>query len=252
MTFASARDSGVLGGTLPSVARLIDKCAESAACRRVIARGTSFATARRWLSESQTAATGPLPSNPFYVWVWLEYAQDVPRRMRLNFAALRRHVPAEATVVVLNASTVARWVVLPPEFSRLRHKVAASDVARVALLATHGGLYLDADVLVAEPLAPLLSLLHAYESIVYASWGQVRWLTPVVGPCSAPALAAPPSLPWWVWAAAAAAFPLSLWAWASLRVTFLRETLAPARAALAHRPAQRSHQARRGEHLHAW
>ena len=57
MPFARARDTGVLGGT-PAHARvshLIDRCAETAACRRAIARDADLKTARCWLSESHVA-----------------------------------------------------------------------------------------------------------------------------------------------------------------------------------------------------
>lgn len=174
MTYTRASDSATLGVAPPAarVTSLIDRCAENIRCRRVIAGETSVKTARHWLAESHLDADlSPLPQ-PFHVWVWLEYRGSIPRHIRLNLRALRRHAPASATITILNASTVTRWVALPAEFHRLRHRVAASDVARVALLATHGGLYLDADVLVAEPLAPVLALLHEYESVVYASWGQ--------------------------------------------------------------------------------
>ena len=49
------------------------------------------------------------------------------------------------------------------------YAVATSDVARMGLLAEHGGLYMDADFLVARPLAPLARMLENHDVVSYAS-----------------------------------------------------------------------------------
>lgn len=98
----------------------------------------------------------------------------MPRHIELNLHALHRHAPAAGgfRVVALNASSIGAWLTLPPEFGRLKHKVAASDVARIGLLARYGGIYVDADVLVAQPLAPIVALLDEYEHVLYSTKGQ--------------------------------------------------------------------------------
>jgi hypothetical protein len=121
-----------------------------------------------WLSVSSPGSTR-IP-----VWVWLSYPNgEPPRYIRLNMQALERHAPSQHfQLVVLNASTLGRWLPLPAEFRQLRGPVAASDVARIGLLATHGGIYLDADVLVSSSLRPLVRLLDKHETVAYSAPGQ--------------------------------------------------------------------------------
>ena len=105
--------------------------------------------------------------------MWLSYPNGTPRWIARNMDALRRHAPPQHfRIHVLDASSVSRYLPLPPEFGRLRSQVAASDLARLGLLATYGGLYLDADVLVAEDLSFLLKYLDEHEVVVYATHTQ--------------------------------------------------------------------------------
>lgn len=73
---------------------------------------------------------------------------------------------------MLNTSTLPLHVPLPPEYDRMPDQARASDIARLALLATHGGIYIDADVLVAAPLIKVVELLEKHEHITYLSPGQ--------------------------------------------------------------------------------
>ena len=73
---------------------------------------------------------------------------------------------------MLNSSTIGQWIPIIKEFSQLRGVVATSDYARLGLLATYGGIYLDADVLVAEPVKFLLPILDEHENVVYTAPGQ--------------------------------------------------------------------------------
>ena len=82
---------------------------------------------------------------------------------------MRLHAGDAFEIKLLNRSTLGNHITLPPEFDRIPYAVAASDVARIGLLAQHGGLYLDADFLVAQPLSQLLELLDTYETISYTS-----------------------------------------------------------------------------------
>jgi hypothetical protein len=133
------------------LATLIAECAQRPACLRHLSSVATRQQVTGWLRETRERARIP-------IWVWLSYPGGVPPRwIQLNMRALARHAdPAHFDVVLLNTSTLGRWLPLPPEFGRLKHAVAASDVARLGLLATYGGLYLDADVLVSAPLTPLL------------------------------------------------------------------------------------------------
>ena len=162
--FKPQRDAGRMG-TAPRVVELVKLCVVSPTCRRTMTRELSVRTVRSWME-----ATIP---NQLYVWVWVEYRDgEMPRHIYLNLLALKRHAPeAEGfRVVTLNASSLSQWISpLPEEFFRLKHRVAASDFARIALLAVWGGIYLDADVLIAKPLTYIRSLLDVYEHVVYAS-----------------------------------------------------------------------------------
>jgi hypothetical protein len=100
------------------------------------------------------------------LWVWLEYTV-VPRWIQLNLLAMAHHAGEAFELHLLNRSTLGNHLTLPPEFERIPYAVAASDVARIGLLAVHGGLYMDADFLVMRSLAPLRSLLEQHEIVSY-------------------------------------------------------------------------------------
>ena len=140
MPFARRHDGGILGQPSRGISHLVNRCADSPACRHAIARETSLRTAKRWLAASDhlDISASPLPmSRRIPVWVWLQYASQPPRRVQLNLNALHRHAPPAAgfRIRILNSSTLKRWVELPPEFHQLARQSAASDIARVALLA---------------------------------------------------------------------------------------------------------------------
>ena len=98
-------------------------------------------------------STGTLPS-VWPVWVWYEYKNAPDRYIQLNLQALRRQAPASHfNIILVNRSNIASYVPdLPDAFWRLPKPVAFSDAGRLALLATHGGIYLDADFLVLRSL----------------------------------------------------------------------------------------------------
>ena len=100
------------------------------------------------------------------IWVWMEF-KEVPRFIALNLLALRHYAGDSFEVKLLNRSTLGDHLELPAEFERIPYAVAASDFARIGLMATRGGLYLDADFLVAQPLAPLRELLQQYDIVSY-------------------------------------------------------------------------------------
>lgn len=116
---------------------------------------------------SSTNATFDLPS-PVPVWVWLENQQALPHWIRLNLAALKRHAPSPSfRVAVLNRSTLYSYVPdLPSEFARLRRGQASADIARIAILATHGGIFVDPDVLVAQSLTSIAAILQENVDVV--------------------------------------------------------------------------------------
>ena len=149
-----------------SLGTLLTRCINQPSCMYSMSTEITRARVTKWLRAAQAPRVTP-------VWVWLNYPKGVPRWIELNMAALRRHAPEPLfKITLLNSSTISQYIQLPPEFGRLRSEVAASDLARLGLLARYGGLYLDADVLVAEPLNFILKLLDEHENVVYTSPGQ--------------------------------------------------------------------------------
>lgn len=55
---------------------------------------------------------------------------------------------------------------MPEEFFRLPYAAAASDVIRAAAVHHHGGLYMDTDFVIVNPLEKHLELLHEWLVIV--------------------------------------------------------------------------------------
>ena len=51
---------------------------------------------------------------------------------------------------------------MPEEFFRLPYAAAASDVIRAAAVHHHGGLYMDTDFVIVNPLEKHLELLHEW------------------------------------------------------------------------------------------
>ena len=113
--------------------------------------------------------------SPVPVWVWVDYPR-VPRYIALNLQLIHKYAPPpHFQVHLVNLSSVQRHLPeLPSEFWRLSHRAAPSDAARMALMARHGGLYLDADFLVARPLLPIVEALQQYDMVVYNTIGTTR------------------------------------------------------------------------------
>ena len=106
---------------------------------------------------------------PWPVWIWYEYAKSPDQYIQLNLKALRRHAPtSHFKIIFVNRSNIASYVPdLPDAFWRLPTPVAFSDAGRLGLLATHGGLYLDADFLVLRSLVPVAELLQRVDVVGY-------------------------------------------------------------------------------------
>ena len=124
----------------------------------------SHAARRRAMSLSASHAL------PWPIWVWYEYPSAKPARyIQLNLEALRRHAPPSHFVIrFVNRSNVATYVPdLPDAFWRLPTQVAFSDAARLALLASKGGLYIDADFLILRSLLPVAELLRTVDIVGY-------------------------------------------------------------------------------------
>ena len=118
--------------------------------------------------QKMSAVEAEIIMKPLPLWVWVEYAAGaLPRYIALNLLALTVHAIPAFRIILLNRSTLALHINMPAEFSFIPYAVAASDVARLALLAEHGGLYMDADFLVTKSLSPLRQLLTHYDTVTY-------------------------------------------------------------------------------------
>jgi len=87
------------------------------------------------------------------VWVWWDWKDKIPTMFRLNLRTWERHIPKDKFELhLLSPSTIHRFLPgIPEAFFRLYH-AAKSDFLRAALLAVHGGVYLDGDMLLSHDL----------------------------------------------------------------------------------------------------
>ena len=120
--------------------------------------------------ERNSRARQPKMGAPILpVWIWLEHSgvKNVHRYTQLNIDALKRHAPeSHFHVNVVNRSNIASFVPdLPPQFWMLPTPVAFSDAGRLALLAHHGGLYIDSDFLIMRSLVPIYELLKKVDVV---------------------------------------------------------------------------------------
>ena len=94
----------------------------------------------------------PEPERAFTIWYQGE--QQAPPLVRACFRSMRRHLKQE--LVVLDEKTLFDWITLPDYIVRkwregkIKH-TQFSDICRVELLYTHGGVWLDATDYVTAP-----------------------------------------------------------------------------------------------------
>lgn len=87
------------------------------------------------------------------VWVWWNFPNGVPIGYRLNVRTWMRHLPADKFVLhLVNYTNIKTFIPdLPDAFYRL-YQLAQSDYVRAAMLALHGGVYMDGDMLLRDDL----------------------------------------------------------------------------------------------------
>eukprot|EP00419_Tripos_fusus_P069355 CAMPEP_0172891072 /NCGR_PEP_ID=MMETSP1075-20121228/142933_1 /TAXON_ID=2916 /ORGANISM="Ceratium fusus, Strain PA161109" /LENGTH=544 /DNA_ID=CAMNT_0013745465 /DNA_START=18 /DNA_END=1649 /DNA_ORIENTATION=- len=97
------------------------------------------------------ASIDSLDAGKIPVWVWWEFPSGVPTAYRLNVRTWLRHMPAKIFQLKFVDSVSIRkyYPDLPVEFARL-YQQARSDFLRASMLALHGGIYLDGDMLLRE------------------------------------------------------------------------------------------------------
>ncbi|MDX1385228.1 MAG: capsular polysaccharide synthesis protein, partial [Thermoanaerobaculia bacterium] len=93
------------------------------------------------------------------IWTYWDQGVDaIPVFHRLCLETWRRHCP-DWQIVVLDPQRLSRFLQpedLPAGFAGIRRRQAKSDLVRLALLARHGGVWMDSSILLQTGLDPLL------------------------------------------------------------------------------------------------
>merc|ERR1719191_1328206 len=114
--------------------------------------------------------------NPSKTPVWVLYSfteQNKNSLIELNVKALRQHMGNKFELHLVNETNERQLVPdLPEEYFRLPDFGARSDAMRAALLANHGGIYLDGDVLIMQDLSVFGQRLANNDVVAYTTEGQ--------------------------------------------------------------------------------
>eukprot|EP00747_Dinoflagellata_sp_TGD_P197147 gnl/TRDRNA2_/TRDRNA2_68158_c0_seq1.p1 gnl/TRDRNA2_/TRDRNA2_68158_c0~~gnl/TRDRNA2_/TRDRNA2_68158_c0_seq1.p1 ORF type:complete len:421 (-),score=34.39 gnl/TRDRNA2_/TRDRNA2_68158_c0_seq1:127-1227(-) len=111
---------------------------------------------------------------PFPIWAWWDYKNEIPAITRACYQSWLIHAPTPLFEIrLVNDSNIHDWLPdLPPESYRMPYPSATSDLIRAGLLAKHGGLYLDTDILLKESLLRVTELLESSDVVAYTIDGQ--------------------------------------------------------------------------------
>jgi hypothetical protein len=122
------------------------------------------------------APSGPTPET---VWqYWHAGVRDAPAVVRCCLDSVRRHADGR-TVAVLDDESLSAHVQLPAHVVERRAEIGPthfSDVVRFALLAAYGGTWIDATVLLSEPVpdeaaqAPFFAVSRPEDPLVISTW----------------------------------------------------------------------------------
>jgi hypothetical protein len=117
-------------------------------------------------------ARSPTTTSGFPVWLWSDFLQMPPHLEAVRRVLHLKAPPPRFEIVELNMTNVRRYVSDLPaaaEAIAAQSPAAMSDAVRAALLAQHGGLWVDTDILVAHELSAwLLPVLESHDIASYA------------------------------------------------------------------------------------
>lgn len=136
--------------------RVASKDAETAELAARLVETSSRLSAGSKYSELQPAPEGEgswRDMRRIPVWVWWNFPNGVPIGYRLNVRTWMRHIPSDRFVLhLVNYTNIKSFIPdLPDAFYRL-YQLAQSDFVRAAMLALHGGVYMDGDMLLRDDL----------------------------------------------------------------------------------------------------
>lgn len=113
------------------------------------------------------ASTGA-SADKFNIYTYYNYPRGASALVRLNLRTWAQHHP-DMDVILLNESNVKEWIPdMPAEFWRMPYDAAKSDILRAGVIYHHGGLYMDTDFLVMQPLTPWLDHLKDNAIVSYS------------------------------------------------------------------------------------
>eukprot|EP00929_Paragymnodinium_shiwhaense_P013920 TRINITY_DN121768_c0_g1_i1.p1 TRINITY_DN121768_c0_g1~~TRINITY_DN121768_c0_g1_i1.p1 ORF type:complete len:909 (+),score=198.56 TRINITY_DN121768_c0_g1_i1:50-2776(+) len=111
------------------------------------------------------------------IWAFYEYDGKYPRSpspfVTLNLETWKRNAP-DMRIVLVNDTNVKQLIPdLPEEYFKLGYSSAKSDLLRAALIYHHGGLYMDTDFLLMQPLTDVMAKLDTHDIATYSDNGGV-------------------------------------------------------------------------------
>lgn len=107
--------------------------------------------------SSQQVVSGQNRYNNCIWTAWLQGEENAPEVIRITLASIRKHANGHPVIVIGN-DNVDQYIVIPQTI-RQKHESGAmshahySDVIRMMILAQYGGLWLDATMLLHEPIS---------------------------------------------------------------------------------------------------
>lgn len=125
-------------------------------------------------TTSYTQADGRIP-----VWVWWDYNPDakpgygLPLYQEALTNSWNRFAPSDLYEIhYVNHSNILEFLPDFPEETKRVYVEAITDMIRTGLLAVHGGVYFDADFLLARPLKDITDKLKEVDFVTYCGEGQ--------------------------------------------------------------------------------
>lgn len=106
-----------------------------------------------------------------YIWLYWENrpGKVIPPYIELCHETVRRHCGDDFEVVLTTPETIRNYIPDAGPFEKIRNKNPAIRAAyiRVALLAKHGGIWLDSDIIVMKSFYPMKELIEKHDFVCF-------------------------------------------------------------------------------------